>query len=104
MSILSTRFIKNNSYKDKMMKSKIIVMLCGLFLTGLANAECPTNLAKDELVKCQSIEKTGVTYQEWQDIQKEMAEKSTISPVTGKDVRSTAPAAGNEMPADNAAE
>jgi len=86
-----------------MMKSKIIVMLCGLFLSGLANAECPASLAKDELVKCQSIEKTGITYQEWQAIQKDVVDKSMVSPVTGEDIRSTAPAAGHQMPMNDTA-
>ena len=78
------------------MKTKMIIMLCGLVTTGLANAECPTNLAKEELIKCQSIEKSGITYQEWQDAQKEAAELSTVSPITGKDVSTVAPAAGKE--------
>lgn len=78
------------------MKTKMILMLCGLAATGLANAECPTNLAKDELVKCQSIEKSGITYQEWQAAQKEAADLTNISPITGKDVSTVAPAAGKE--------
>jgi hypothetical protein len=79
-----------------MMKTTMLVMLCGLFASGLANAECPSNLMKDELVKCQSIEKSGITYQEWQDAQKEVADQSTISPITGKDVSTVAPAAGKQ--------
>lgn len=79
-----------------MMKTKLLVMLCGLCVTGLANAECPSSMNKDELMKCQNIEKSGANYQEWQMKQKEMAGDSTISPITGKDVRETAPAAGTE--------
>ncbi|HEY9050668.1 MAG TPA: hypothetical protein VIQ03_03930 [Gammaproteobacteria bacterium] len=80
-----------------MMKTNLFVILCGLFVTtGIANAECPSSMNKDELTKCQGIEKSGVNYQEWQMKQKEMAGDSTISPITGKDVRDAAPAAGKE--------
>ena len=77
-----------------MMKTKIIVMLCGLFVTGLANAECPASLDKNELIKCQEIEKTGANYQKWQETQKEVADKAKMSPITGEDVTKIAPAAG----------
>lgn len=76
------------------MNSKIILIACGLFVTGLANAECPASLDKNELAKCQTIEKTGANYQEWQQNQKEMAKKEKTSPITGEDVTTIAPAAG----------
>ncbi len=79
-----------------MMKTKILIMLCGLCVTGFANAECPSSLGKAEMSKCQEIEKSGANYQEWQMQQKEMADDSTISPITGKDVKTVAPAAGQE--------
>lgn len=66
------------------MKSNMIILLCGLFVTGLANAECPSSLNKEELIKCQSNEKT----------KQEMANDSTTSPITGKDIKTVAPAAG----------
>jgi len=69
-----------------MKKSKIAVILCGLFLTGLANAECVSTLNKEELIKCQK--------QEAMDAKDNTAKASTISPITGKDVTKTAPAAG----------
>lgn len=78
-----------------MMKTKIIlVMLSGVFVTGIANAECPASLDKNELIKCQAIEKKGANYQKWLETRKELAEKSKISPITGEDVTTVAPAAG----------
>ena len=76
------------------MKLNTLLIICGLTVTGLANAECPSSLNKDDMAKCQEIEKTGITYQAWQKTQTEMAGKSTISPITGKDVKTVAPAAG----------
>jgi len=68
------------------MKSKITFILCGLFLTGLAHAECASTLDKEALIKCQANEATAT--------KNEMAKKSTVSPITGKDVTTVAPAAG----------
>ena len=76
------------------MKSNMILLLCGLFVTGLANAECPASLNKEELIKCHNIEKLGANYQELLKEQNNMASDSTISPITGKDIKSVAPAAG----------
>lgn len=75
------------------MKSKLLVILSGLLVTGIANAECPSSLSKDELITCQSVEKAGTNYQEWKQAQIDMV-KSTVSPITGKDVKSISPAAG----------
>jgi len=79
-----------------MMKQKMIVMLCALFVTGVANAECPASLSKAEMAQCKDIESSGVSYQQWKKDHKEMAEGSTKSPITGEDVRKVAPAAGAE--------
>lgn len=86
-----------------MMKANLLVLFFGICAAGLANAECPASLDNYEMVKCQDIEKTGVSYQDWLKNQENMAEQSTISPVTGQDVRTVAPAAGaeeSEAPAD----
>ena len=86
-----------------MMKANLLVLFCGICAAGLANAECPANLDNYEMVKCQDIEKSGVSYQQWLEDQKKMAEDSTVSPITGKDIRTVAPAAGKEeaeAPAD----
>lgn len=69
-----------------MKKFQITAILCGLFLTGLANAECASTLNKEELIKCQKEEAKGA--------KENMAKSSTVSPITGKDVTKTAPAAG----------
>jgi hypothetical protein len=91
-------------HEDKMMKANILLVLGCLCTAGLANAECPSNLANDELVKCQGIEDSGINYQEWLKNQREMADESTISPVTGQDVRSVSPAAGAEEDKPESAE
>ena len=72
----------------------MIVLLCGLLSTGFAYAECPANMGETELNKCQEIEKSGVKYQEWKKSHGDMAADSTISPITGKDVKTITPAAG----------
>lgn len=77
-----------------MMKTKIIALLCGLFVTGLANAECPSSLSKSEMMQCKDIESSGVNYQQWKKDHKNMADESGKSPITGEDVRKIAPAAG----------
>ncbi len=71
------------------MKSKIIILLCGLFVTGIASAECPSSLNKEDLIKCQKNEAD-------QQSQKASATDSTISPITGKDIKTMAPAAGSK--------
>ncbi len=75
------------------MKAKILVLLCGVFVAGLASAECPTNLSEAEYADCMDIESSGINYQEYIQNQNDMAEDSTISPTTGEDVRDIAPAA-----------
>lgn len=79
-----------------MMKFNTIAIVCGLFVTGVANAECPSSLPKQEMMKCQEIEKSGANYQQWKMKHKGMAEDSTKSPMTGQDVQSVKPAAGGE--------
>jgi hypothetical protein len=79
-----------------MMKSQLTAILCGLFVTGLAQASCPSNMGETEMMKCQEVEKNGANYQEWVKSH-EMAKQSTISPITGKDIKKMAPAAGKPM-------
>jgi len=80
-----------------MMKLNIIAILCSFLVTGLAQAECTSNMDKKEMLKCQEFEKAGANYQEWKRERKHMANQSTTSPITGKDIRSMAPAAGKPM-------
>lgn len=78
------------------MKSNIIAIMCGLFVTGMAYADCPSSLNKQEMAKCQQVEKTGMNYQEWKKEQENMAKSDTKSPITGEDVTKIAPAAGED--------
>ena len=78
------------------MKTKMLMILCGLIVSGLANAECPSTMNKDELITCQKIEKSGANYQQWLTEQADLADESTTSPITGKDIKEIAPAAGKE--------
>jgi len=80
------------------MKAKILVLICGMFVAGLASAECPSSLSKAELANCMDLESSGINYQEWRQNQNDMAKESTISPTTGEDVRNIAPAAGSPEP------
>lgn len=84
------------------MKSKTIVLVSSLLVSGFAYAECPSSMSQEESIKCNEIEKSGQNYQNWKSSQENLANESTKSPITGKDVRSMTPAAGNEksMPAE----
>lgn len=85
-----------------MMKLRLLSLASALLITGVANAECPSNLEKMEMKKCQEMEKSGVSWQEHTK-QLEMQAESTESPITGKDVTEMAPAAGDKTskePAD----
>ena len=76
------------------MKLKLTVITFALLASGLANAECPASMDKEEFIKCQGIEKTGANYQEWIKKQKAMVSTPTTSPITGEDVTTVAPSAG----------
>ena len=89
-------FFIGKTNEDKIMKSKMIVLLCSLLSTGFVYAECPANMSETELIKCNQIEKSGMNYQDWKKSQGNLSNDSTISPITGKDVRSITPAAGME--------
>ena len=72
------------------MKSKLFALLCGLVVTGLANAECPSSLNKEELIQCQKNEQN-------QEEKSVTETDSTISPITGEDVKAIEPSAGKEQ-------
>lgn len=82
------------------MKIKIFAVLCGLLVAGLANAECPSSMSEAEMMKCQEIEKSGASYQEYMS---QESTESTKSPITGEDVTKMAPAAGGDKAESNAA-
>ena len=85
-----------------MMKLSTIAILCGLLVTGMVHAECPSSLSKSEMMQCKDIEKSGVNYQQWKKDHKEMADESMKSPITGEDVTTVAPAAGGKKKSDTA--
>ena len=85
------------------MKLNMTMIVCGLLVTGLANAECPSTLNKDELIKCQGIEKTGANYQDWLK-ESAMSDDATTSPITGQDIKAIAPAAGKATSESEATE
>lgn len=73
------------------MKAKIIVGLGVLLVSGVTYAACPDSLNTEDMMNCLNIEKAGGNYQD------EMAKAGSddmVSPVTGTDVRTIAPAAG----------
>lgn len=76
------------------MKISVVVGLLGLSLPGMASAECPSNLDDNQMVECITIEGSGANYQSWKKEHDALADDSTISPVTGKDVATVIPAAG----------
>jgi len=83
-----------------MNKYKISSSLCAFFISSSAFAVCPDSLNAEKMVECITVEGSGADYQDWQkneylinlDTSKEVA--STVSPITGTDVRTLKPAAG----------
>lgn len=84
-----------------MMKLRLLFIASALLIAGVANAECPSNLEKMEMKKCQEMEKSGVNWQEHMK-QMEMQADSKKSPITGKDVTEMEPAAGDKTARDSA--
>lgn len=81
-----------------MMKFKLLVGVCVFFVSGAAIAECPDHLNAEKTVECLTIEGSGANYQDWlakfNTTETEMVVASTISPITGSDVRNIKPASG----------
>jgi|GEM_PF-2559555 len=84
------------------MKLRLLTLASALLITGVANAECPSNLEKMEMKKCQEMETTGVSWQEHMKQMQMNAAESSKSPITGKDVTKMAPAAGDEVTEESA--
>lgn len=84
-----------------MMKLRLLSLATALLITGVANAECPSNLDKMEMKKCQEMEKSGISWQQHMK-QMEMKAESSKSPITGKDVTEMAPAAGDKATEESA--
>ena len=73
------------------MKAKIIVGLGVFLISGVTYATCPDSLNTEDMMNCLSIEKAGGNYQD--EITKAESDEM-VSPITGTDVRTIAPAAG----------
>lgn len=85
-----------------MMKLRLLSIASALLIAGVANAECPSNLEKMEMKKCQEMEQSGVSWQEHMKQMEMKAAESSKSPITGKDVTKMAPAAGQEATEESA--
>ena len=77
-----------------MIKS-VVMLVSMLSLSGVALAECPSNLEASQLIECITIEGSGSNYQDWQKQYEALADSSVTSPVTGESVVEVKPAAGN---------
>ncbi len=83
------------------MKLKLLVGACVLFISSLVYAECPKDLNVEKMVECLTIEGSGENYQDWlvefnqaDTTETTTATASTISPITGSDIRNIKPASG----------
>jgi len=82
------------------MKNKTAWVLGAFLMSGVVYAECPDNLKAEQMVECLTIEGAGANYQDWlADFSQPDAgveSSGAISPITGKDIRATQPAAGGQ--------
>lgn len=80
------------------MKIHYIAGSIAVIFSGFCYSDCPSSLDAESTVQCITIEGAGQNYQEWkQSFNKSIAiseKNSTVSPVTGKDIREVKPAAG----------
>jgi hypothetical protein len=82
-----------------MMKQQLMISLCVFSVSGVAFANCPDNLNSEKMAECITIEGSGANYQDWladfNNAGSSETTTSTISPITGTDVRTIQPASGN---------
>ena len=82
------------------MKIKILTGLCAFCISGVAFAGCPDSLNAEKMAECITVEGSGADYQDWQkneyqfNLETSSEVASTVSPITGTDVRTLEPAAG----------
>ena len=82
------------------MKIKIFTGLCAFCISGVAFAGCPDSLNAEKMAECITVEGSGANYQDWQkneyqfNLETSSEVASTVSPITGTDVRTLEPAAG----------
>jgi hypothetical protein len=82
-----------------MMKLKLLISLCVFSVSGVAYANCPDSLNAEKMAECITIEGWEANYQDWladfNNGGSSDTNVSTISPITGTDVRTIQPASGN---------
>ncbi len=83
------------------MKQKLLISLCVLSVSGVAYANCPDSLNAEKMMECITVEGWEDNYQDWlADFNNGALPEttvSTISPITGTDVRTIQPASGNNI-------
>ena len=48
------------------MKIIMLTGMCAFFLSGVALAECPSDLNTAKMIECTTVEGPGANYQDWQ--------------------------------------
>ena len=82
------------------MKIEILTGLCAFCISGVVFAGCPDSLNAEKMAECITVEGSGADYQDWQkneyqyNLETSSEVASTVSPITGTDVRTLEPAAG----------
>lgn len=92
-----------NNRMNKRMKIKVLTGLCTFCISGVAFAGCPDSLDAEKMLECITVEGSGANYQDWQkneyqhNLETSTEVVSTISLITGTDVRTLDPEAGTAM-------
>lgn len=86
-----------------MIKVKVLTSLCVFFMSSMAFADCPNSLNAEKMAECITVEGSGANYQDWKknEYEHNLASDSeiastTVSPITGTDIRTLQPAAGGK--------
>ncbi len=85
------------------MKLKLIISLCVFSASGVAYANCPDHLNAEMMAECITVEGWEANYQDWladfnnSASSESTVSESTISPITGTDIRTIQPAGGSSM-------
>ena len=79
-----------------MKQQACVLMVASCLVSGLTYGQCSDQMDVETLTECITIEGSGADYQEWkQDFDKQLSSSDgLLSPITGKDIREMAPAAG----------
>ncbi|MDH5472892.1 MAG: hypothetical protein OEY61_08540 [Gammaproteobacteria bacterium] len=76
------------------MKKSMVMCVVMLALPIVVFAECPSHMDVDQLVECITIEGSDANYQNWKKEHDSLVDSSAVSPITGEDIVTVAPAAG----------